>query len=580
MIYLGGTWPQPYRNQIFMNNIHGQRINMDLLKAQGSGYVGSHGPDFCLTNDRWSQILYLRYGPDGNAYMIDWYDKNACHHGDVNGHDRTNGRIFKISYGPSKPAAGELAPPRDLAKLDDRQLAAQMLSANDFQVRHARRLLQERAAKRKIDPAAVEALAELALKHPDETRRLRGAWALHVIGALDRNRQDALLGDAGPYVRAWTIQLAGDAPGAAADPAHLSRLAQLAASDPAPVVRLYLAARLQRLPLAERWDTLAALVGHAEDQKDQNLPCMDWYALEPLVAADIPRALALAQRSPIAQLLRNAVRRAAAIGDERAIEAIVATLGAQTTAERQLVVLSALQQAFAGRRQIAAPKSWPATYAALSASSDLNVRGQLEALAVTFGDASALTALRARLADARLDSQQRAGALAALVKAKDSQLASLLRSLLGDAALRGPALRALATSEDPETAAAILAVYGSLPPAERRDALGTLCAGRRTPRRCSPPWPTSGSRPPICRPTWSPSSRRWAIRKWPRHWNASGGAFANCRPTGQSWSSSIRASSPRPRIRRPTSTWAGPCSPRPASSATRCLAWAARSGPS
>lgn len=81
-----------------------------------------------------------------------------------------------------------------------------------------------------------------------------------------------------------------------------------------------------------------------------------------------------------------------------------------------------------------------------------------------------------RLADARLDSQQRAGALAALVKAKDSQLASLLRSLLGDAALRGPALRALATSEDPETAAAILAVYGSLPPAERRNALGTLCA--------------------------------------------------------------------------------------------------------
>ena len=49
MIYLGGKWPQEYRNQIFMNNIHGQRLNMDVLKPNGSGYVGSHGPDFLLT---------------------------------------------------------------------------------------------------------------------------------------------------------------------------------------------------------------------------------------------------------------------------------------------------------------------------------------------------------------------------------------------------------------------------------------------------------------------------------------------------------------------------------------------------
>ena len=52
MIYLGGKWPEKYRGQIFMNNIHGQRINMDILEPRGSGYVGQHGPDFLLTNDR------------------------------------------------------------------------------------------------------------------------------------------------------------------------------------------------------------------------------------------------------------------------------------------------------------------------------------------------------------------------------------------------------------------------------------------------------------------------------------------------------------------------------------------------
>ena len=44
--------------------------------------------------------------------MIDWYDKNQCHHNDVNAHDRTNGRVFKVSYGDTK------ASPQDLAQAE------------------------------------------------------------------------------------------------------------------------------------------------------------------------------------------------------------------------------------------------------------------------------------------------------------------------------------------------------------------------------------------------------------------------------------------------------------------------------
>ncbi len=99
MIYLGGGWPAVYDGSLFMNNIHGARINRDVLKESGSSYIGSHGHDFLLANDAWSQIISLKYGPDGSLFMIDWYDKNQCHDNDVNGHDRTNGRIFKVSYG-------------------------------------------------------------------------------------------------------------------------------------------------------------------------------------------------------------------------------------------------------------------------------------------------------------------------------------------------------------------------------------------------------------------------------------------------------------------------------------------------
>ena len=82
MIYLGGAWPEEYRGQLFMNNIHGRRLNIDMLKPQGLRLRRLHGPDFLLANDAWARFINLRYGPDGNVYLIDWYDKQACHTGE------------------------------------------------------------------------------------------------------------------------------------------------------------------------------------------------------------------------------------------------------------------------------------------------------------------------------------------------------------------------------------------------------------------------------------------------------------------------------------------------------------------
>jgi putative membrane-bound dehydrogenase-like protein len=116
LIYLETAWPAEYRGSLFMNNIHGARINRDVLRPSGSGFVGSHAPDFLLAHDAWSQIVHLEAGPDGSVFMIDWYDKNQCHHKEVDSHDRSNGRIFKVAYGHGKAA------PLDLRKLDDRSL--------------------------------------------------------------------------------------------------------------------------------------------------------------------------------------------------------------------------------------------------------------------------------------------------------------------------------------------------------------------------------------------------------------------------------------------------------------------------
>ena len=116
MIYLGDNWPAQYRDSIFMANIHGNRINNDRLKRVGSGYVATHGEDLLFANDRWFRGINLKYAPDGSVYLIDWYDKNACHRRDKEIWDRTNGRVYRVSFGHPQPAA------LDLAKLSDAEL--------------------------------------------------------------------------------------------------------------------------------------------------------------------------------------------------------------------------------------------------------------------------------------------------------------------------------------------------------------------------------------------------------------------------------------------------------------------------
>ena len=141
MMYQGNSWPSQYNGQIFMGNIHGQRINMDIPVPSGSGFIGKHGADFINFDDRWSQVVNFLPDPDGSVYFIDWYDKQQCHTTNVADVDETSGRIFKLIY-KNQPATNFY-----LTNKSDDELAALVTSPNEFQSRHARRLLQERAAK-------------------------------------------------------------------------------------------------------------------------------------------------------------------------------------------------------------------------------------------------------------------------------------------------------------------------------------------------------------------------------------------------------------------------------------------------
>jgi putative membrane-bound dehydrogenase-like protein len=481
MVYLGDAWPKEYRNQLFMGNIHGRRINRDVPKPKASGYVASHGPDFLRANDAWARFINMRYGPDGNVYLIDWYDKQACHRNEPEVWDRSNGRIYKICYRGTKPVRV------DLQKCSDAELVQYQLHENDWYVRHARRILQERYGQKGQRDKEIEAfervraaLAKIAVGHPDATRRLRGLWALHVTGGLEPHLLPSVLGDVlkdkNEYVRAWIIQLALEKPDNARSTSFLPRLAELAKTDPSPVVRRYLASGLQRIPLEGRWDILTHLIAHGEDAHDPNLPLLYWYAAEPLAEKYPERALKVAIQSKVPLLLPFMVRRIGATGTPEAINLLVRQLGREDDSVVQLAVLRGLNEALKGRRQVAMPAGWSAVFDKLNRGSDVGVRNQALFLAVKFGDPRVLGGLRELLAARNADLTSRQNVLAVLLDAGDPKLAPVLHRLLAEPALRGPALRGLAAYDDPKTAEVILEVFSSLRSEEKRDALTTLAS--------------------------------------------------------------------------------------------------------
>jgi putative membrane-bound dehydrogenase-like protein len=471
MIYQGGAWPEEYNGKMFMGNVHGHRLNMDVLKPKGSGFVASHGHDFLNANDAWSRLINMRVGPDGNLYVIDWYDKQACHVGDrADAWDRSNGRVYKVSYRGTKAVTGV-----DLAKKSDKELVELLSDKNEWYARHARRLLQERAANKKLEDGTREALAKVAFESEDEGRRLRGLWALHVTGGLTQEgRLGKALTNDSAYVRAWALQLGME--DGKPDDMLLRSLAALAAEDRSSVVRLYAASAAQRLPAEKRWDTVEALVRHGEDATDPNLPLMDWYAAEPLAEIDPGRALDLAGQAKVPLLLQFMARRVAATLKPAALEQVVRVLSEAPDAGRELTLLHAVNEALKGHRHVEMPKGWADVFARLSQSKDAEVRSQSLALAVTFGDPKAMAELRSVLASKDAAPAARQGALAALLGAGDKELAPVLQGLVADKAVRGGAIRGLADYDDPKTPGILLGAYPSLTLEEKREVLTTLAA--------------------------------------------------------------------------------------------------------
>ena len=461
-IYNGDNFPAAYRGMLIFGNLHGHRLVSDQVVPEGSGFAGRHGNDFLRSNDATFIPVSQRVGPDGALYVSDWSDVQVCHNNTQEIWDRTNGRLYRVSYGEAKSRA------RDLRALGGEELVALALDdANEYFVRQARKVLAERGV---VEGAARQLLVAALKEAGPAPRRLRALWALQGTGSLDDALLAGALKDAEPSVRGWAVRLIAQQWNAG-----VPALAELAKSEPSAQVRRELASALSYLPLARRAAIAEPLLARAEDALDHNIPLLLWYGIEPLVGADAARGLALAEVCRHPRTVDFIYRRLA--GDATARAQVLSLALRVSDSARRATLVSRVVEGVRQAGAFAAPAGWATLVAGLRQGASPALLADLNELDALAGDEASRAFYRAHLADEKAPLPARLRALGVLVAARDRAAAPVVHKVFAEKttpSFRRALIQSLATVGDVDSPAVLLGRFGVFSPEQLSDAVSAL----------------------------------------------------------------------------------------------------------
>jgi len=160
--------------------------------------------DFMVAGDKAFRPVAIRFGPDGNLYIVDWYNKIISHNEVPRAHpdrDKTRGRIWRIKpKGKSAPAVP------DLIAADK----AALLAALDHPSALVSRSAWIEIGKRR-DAAFVPALSAIVQDTASSVpKRINAFWALEEMGALNAALLASHSKDASRHIRYEALRAAGD----------------------------------------------------------------------------------------------------------------------------------------------------------------------------------------------------------------------------------------------------------------------------------------------------------------------------------------------------------------------------------
>ena len=331
-VYRGDTFPARFRGRFLAGDFLRHTASSWELRPSGATVAASFRELLLDSRDTWFGPTDLGLGPDGSVYLSDFYDRRTAHPDPDADWDRSNGRIYKVEAAGRKPG-----PRVDLGALPSDELVARLRHPNGWVADRARVLLAGRR-----EPGVWPAIRELARQREDPRLALRGLWALHCCGGFDPDLAAELLRHPAEYVRAWAVRLLGDAKRV---PAPLAdRLAELAATDPCPVVRAQLLCTARRLPAGQALPVVERLLLRDADAADPVIPWLLWWAVETHAVSGADRvvgffAAAESRRSAAVRAnLGRLVRRYAADGTAAGYRAARRLLAALPPADRATVL--------------------------------------------------------------------------------------------------------------------------------------------------------------------------------------------------------------------------------------------------
>jgi putative membrane-bound dehydrogenase-like protein len=474
--------PEKYRDSVIFGSIHGCSVKRNVLKPNGSTYTASRADDFLVSGDKNVRPINMKWGPNGDIYLIDWHDQNPCHQAAADSWDYERGRVYRIQLKGTTPKKTE-----DLGKKPTADLVQTAVeNADPWRYRTALRLLTERQAELAGNVKLTVDLTREANAGVDKARQLRAMWVHNLVAATATPENFK-----NPAVRGWAVRkLVGFLPGYF----ERSPVVELAARDPSPVVRAELASAA--VQLGDRFDVaplLHALMGRKEDAKDPLIPHLVWVAYEKVIAKQAAanpadKELAwLAEQAPANEFVRDQIvpkvmRRLVATGkpdDLKRCVAFVAVVKDAATREKALDGLAVALKDTA----VSAPEGWAELRDAIAKENDPKLVPLVNKLAVSFRDPAAVKRAVAAVRNTGLTPEVRAEAVRQLGALKPAGEVPLLLSLAKAepaAAVRAEAVRALAAFDDPKVPAELLAHWKETPKALQADVVNTLAARKES----------------------------------------------------------------------------------------------------
>ncbi|MCS7468735.1 ThuA domain-containing protein [Stieleria sp. ICT_E10.1] len=191
-IYTARNYPPTWWNRIQMVcGPTGHLVGSFVLEKDGANYRSRNAFNTVASIDDWSAPIMSEVGPDGNVWVLDWYNYIVQHNPTPNGfqtgkgaayesdlRDKRFARVYRLVT--DEAGSGSATRTLQLADAENAELVTALSSDNFFWRRTAQRLIVERGA---ADDATLSALVSLVENDQVDEIGLNPA-AMHAIWTL------------------------------------------------------------------------------------------------------------------------------------------------------------------------------------------------------------------------------------------------------------------------------------------------------------------------------------------------------------------------------------------------------------